>query len=350
LAERQGRRMALRSSFARQIAADLGRMLLRYTTARQAVRSLGLNLDLVYERFASMQALGRTFQRRGIPWVLETSGPFYYEAKVERSSMVLTGLARRLELKAYRDCDVLICVSEPLREILERAADLDPSKILVVPNGVDTERFDPDRHPVRRMATETTVGFVGAVNEYQGLDLLLYAVADLHKIGRSMSAVIVGEGPALASLVALADSLGISRFVHFVGHVSWDAVPMYIRGFDLGYSGQRVMKIGHMYHSPLKLYEYLAMGVPIVAADFDDARRLLADGGAGVLFPSGGRNELGDALRKASDRLAVEPSWGAAGRLRIVAGHSWEARVRAMIEAIGGILERRRVNGGATSP
>jgi len=96
----------------------------------------------MYERFAVLQALGWVFKRDGIPWILETSGLYSDEAKTERNSLVLTGVARRLEVFAYGRCDVLVCVSAALKELVVEKTGVDPEKILVVPNGVDAAFFD----------------------------------------------------------------------------------------------------------------------------------------------------------------------------------------------------------------
>jgi glycosyltransferase involved in cell wall biosynthesis len=333
----QGRRMGLRGGVFRQLAADLIRFLIRPVLGRRAVREVGTEHDLVYERFASMQALGRSFQRAGVPWILETQGPFYYEAKVERRSMVLTGLAKRLEIRAYRQCDLLVCVSEPLKRILSEAAGLDDSKIVVVPNGVDTTRFDPDRVEARRLAPGHVVGYVGSVRAWQGIDLLVAAIARLRADGLDISAVIVGDGPDRGGMQEAAMRLGIESYVHFTGHAAWDEIPSFLKGFDIGFSGHRRMRIGHMYHSPLKLYEYAAMGLPIVASRFDDAEALLSAGVPGALFDPDDLDSLVAGLRDVLRTIASGSEYGTKAREAVIEHHSWTNRVGRII----GVAEER---------
>jgi glycosyltransferase involved in cell wall biosynthesis len=86
-----------------------------------------------------------------------------------------------------------------------------------------------------------------------------------------------------------------------------------------------------MYHSPLKLYEYMAMGKAVVASDYDDARGLVADTGGGVVFVPGDLTALKAALRTALERAT---EWTiAAPRIRqvIIERHSWVARVRGLL-------------------
>jgi hypothetical protein len=114
----KGSQQAISKSAIRRLAADGTRLVMRVHHSRRAYAELKGHVAWVYERFGAFQALGRPFQRAGIPWILETNGPLFLEAKNDRKSMVLSSLAKRLELQAYRQCDVLLCVSHRLKEIL----------------------------------------------------------------------------------------------------------------------------------------------------------------------------------------------------------------------------------------
>ena len=92
-------------------------------------------------------------------------------------------LARRIEIAAYRDCDVLIAVSEPLKSLLVERCGIEPEKILIVPNAVELDRFDPALNGHERFFAEPTLGFVGGLIAWQALDLLLEALAALRAEG-----------------------------------------------------------------------------------------------------------------------------------------------------------------------
>jgi glycosyltransferase involved in cell wall biosynthesis len=310
--------------------------------SRRAWREMAGRVDWVYERLAVFQALGLRAKRHGIPWILETNGPFFYEAKAERLSIALAWLARVVELRAYRQCDVLICVTESLKTIVAREAGVPPEKILVVPNGVDTAVFDPFRGEARRLLGGFVVGFVGSLIEWQGLRQLLDAVAELRHEGLDVTLAIIGDGPERHPLARRADALGLSASVRFVGRVSSEDVPTYIAGFDVGFSGQTVLKIGTMYHSPLKIYEYLSMAKPVIAAAFDDARQVVREGQTGFLFDSSDRESLKDALRRAYSAQTELAEMGKTARRLMIDEHSWVSRVRRMISEIDRVLQVRR--------
>ena len=318
--------------------ADLARLVLARRSAAAAWAELGGRVDWVYERFATMQVLGRRFRRAGIPWILETQGLFFYETRVERAAVGWPALARRIELAAYRDCDVLVAVSEPLRELLVDRCGVAPGKILIVPNAVELERFAPALNPTARPfpepAPDLTLAFAGGLIAWQALDLLLEAMAELRSEGLTVGLVVVGDGAMLRPWQERAAGLGLAGLVRFTGRVPGTEVGRHLAGCDLGYSGPRLMAIGAMYHSPIKLYEYMAQGLPVLAAGFADASRLVEGQDTGFLFAPGDRDDLKRALRLAHAARERLPAMGAAARRLVETEHSWPARVRAMVPAI----------------
>jgi glycosyltransferase involved in cell wall biosynthesis len=328
---------AVGSPPARLIMADLVRISLGFFSSWQVGSQMG-KADWAYERFASFQALGRSLQRKRIPWILETNALLYVEADRDRRSIYLTSLARSIEHRAYKDCDVLLCVTDSLKDVILKEVPLDPGKVLVAPNGVDTQLFDPSRHEAVRLFTGPTIGFVGNLVRWQGLDLLIRAVAALQEGGIEYNLVIVGDGPQRGEWEDLAASLGLGERARFVGRVPRAGVPGFIAGFDLGYSGQIPLQVGSMYLSPLKLYEYLAMARPVVAAAFDDARRLLSNGHSGYLFSPADLPDLTRVLGRAHTERALWAEMGRAGRQEVAANHSWVARLNVLIPRIERIL------------
>jgi len=210
----------------------------------------------------------------------------------------------------------------------------------VLPNGVDVHRFDPAKTRPKRLFEGPTIGFVGSLQAWQRLDLLLEALAALRGEGIRYHLVVVGDGAMKETWEQHAGHLGLAAQVHFVGYVPWDEVPAYIAGFDLGYAGAVPLAAGSMYLSPLKLYEYAAMGKPFVAAAYPDAEALVADGASGYLFTPGDLEDLKRALRKA---FAEQERWtpcGVAARALIIENHSWEARVQQLLGHVKPLIGR----------
>ena len=321
----------------RQIAVDLVRLGLRFTVARRARRHLSGDFDLVYERFALFQHLGRRFQRSGAPWVVETNAVISQEARLERNSLALQRIAGRLERRTYRQADLVVCISEALRELLVREAGVPGHKIAVVPNGVDIDRFDVASAATGRVAAggELIVGYVGWLTERQGLDQLIRAIGTLRSRGIAVRGVIVGDGPDRPRLEALATSVGIADAIDFRGQVTWSQVPEQIATFSVGYSGQRGVGGMPMYHSPLKIYEYLAVGRPVVASQHPDAVTTLVEPNAGWTFPAGDDDALVEVLTEVA-RLGPDElsDFGKRARQHVERHHTWTQRTRQLLSEL----------------
>lgn len=333
--------MRLEKSCLTRLAADIVRLFSGPFHSIIAWCELHGKIDFVYERFAVLQTLGWIFQYGKTPWILETSGLYYYEASIERKSIVLIYFARLIEIWAYRRCDVLVCVTDALKELIIRETGITAGKILVVPNGVDCTHFDPTKVTPKRPFSGPTIGFAGALLRWHRLDILLDALGELEQEGVQFNLVVAGDGPMRTDWGNRSKELGIEERTLFLGQKSWDEIPAYLAGFDLGYLGNNLMDIGVMYHSPLKLYEYMAMSLPVIAAENADSREMILPGEIGYLFKPGDKDDLMRVLRTV---YAEKENWkklGNRAREMVIRQASWHVRVKTMMDGIERILEER---------
>lgn len=337
----KGSEQAISNSFFRTLVVDLIRLIISVKYSRQAWQDLK-GVDWVYERCGTFQAMGRKFKRNGIPWILETNTLIYEEAKLERKSLILDRLARRVEIRAYEECDVLVCISNNLKQRLIEKTCISEEKILVIPNGVNTEYINPDNHRPKRLFKGFTIGFVGSLYAWAGIGLLLDALQELRLEGLDFSLVIIGDGQMKATWEDRSQQLGLGDNVKFLGLLSQEDLLPILAGCDIGYSGHLDLKERQVYRSPLKLYEYMAMAKPVVASDTEDSRVVVDEGETGFLFQPGDKNSLKQALKKAfavKDRLSQK---GVKARQEIELNHSWSNRVKVLIEESDRIIKARK--------
>ncbi len=313
-----------------RVAADARRMGLDRTNRRRVHAALEPRPSLVYERYATFQAAGVAARKQGIPWVLEVNGAMWAESRHDRRSIELVRLARRQQVAAMRAADLVVTVSEPLREVLIDAGG--PSDMIVMPNGVDTEAFHPDGHATRLFPHPTVVvGFAGVAFGWQGLPRLVEAVSQLRQQGHDLAVAIVGDGPDRGRIEATIAAHQAEGFVTITGFVDPDDVPAYVRGFDIGYCGHETLSSGTMYHSPLKLYEYLATGLAVLSTDFAEARVLVEGAETGTVVGSGEHLATGlESLIQTDARLAA----GRRARSVAVGQCSWETRVVELVRVL----------------
>ncbi len=326
----------------RTLVADGVRLGMSYKNRNRAWTELGSQVNWVYERFGSFQAMGEPFRRRGIPWILETNAPVFQESKAERKTIYLAELARRLERKAYHNCDVLVCISQALKDMIVDETGIPQGKVLVIPNGVDTEIFNPKIYTPQRQFSGLTLGFIGGLSAWQGLDLLLQALYELREqLGILINLVVIGEGAMRQEWEALSQTLGMETQVRFLGWLPQPEVPPFTAGFDIGFSGHLDLQGRTVYRSPLKLYEYMSMGKPVITSIVEDSKLLVSQGETGFLFTAGNLESLKLALQKAYEAHERLGEMGDKARAEVVAKHSWVARVRDIIQGTEAILAQK---------
>jgi len=327
---------SLSKSFFKRLLADIIRITYGMYNNHLSYRKHA-QVDCVYERLGAFQLMGMKFRKSGVPWILETNSVLYEEAKNDRKSIILSGLCKKMEAKAYQSCDHLICVTDELKAMVLDHFDIDPGKILVVPNGVDTNRFDPAKVTPIREHKEFTIGFVGSVIAWCGVDVLIKAV----KILRNeipLKVTVVGDGLAKKEWEEDCMGSGLEDTIKFVGRKPWNQIPSYIGGFDVCYSGQVATHSGKMYHSPLKIYEYLSMGKPVLAAKFQDAANMIQDSVNGFCFESGNVHDLVEKIKVAYQLFKKGDFDAQVIRKPVEESHSWKSRIEYILK------ETKRLN------
>jgi glycosyltransferase involved in cell wall biosynthesis len=210
--------------------------------------------------------------------------------------------------------------------------------------GADTERFRPGvtgRLPYDRGFARTVAVFAGAFRNWHGAIHLVRAIRHLERDGRSdIGAVMIGDGPELAAARAEAAGSPLVRFTGAIPHASMPAAlaaaDIGVAPFDVGAHGP--LSLG-FYWSPLKIFEYMASGLPVVAPAVDRIPSLVADGREGVLYDPRVDGALASALAKLADSEPLRHELGAAARRRATEQYSWAAHCAALEAAI---LEARR--------
>lgn len=291
-------------------------------------------IDAVYERYSLFGSGGRAVARAlGVPHVLEVNAPLTREAARYRA-LPWPRLARTIEWDVLTGADAVVAVSAPLAAWLADTG-VDPARILVLPNGVDVDAFasaGTERHAVRaqlRLADRRVVGFVGSIRPWHGVDDVLDAFARVLADDPAACLLVVGDGPALPALESRAVALGLRHRVRFTGAVPHADVPALLAACDVAVAPYAVD--AEDYFSPLKLFEYLAAGLPTVAADIPPVRAAVDDGRTARLYPAGDAAAMAAAIAAALAAPQAARAMGAAGRADVVARYTWRHNVQAVV-------------------
>lgn len=304
--------------------------------AREAAR---FRPDFVYERYAFGNA-GGVFaaNRMAVPVVLEVNSPLVDELTATRG-VSFRALARRLEAFVLRRADLVVVVSEELRKYVLSRGGRD-GRVLTIPNAVDVEAFRPldgkRREDARRRlglfsngdAPGLLLGFTGFVREWHRLDLALSCLGRPELADARL--VVVGEGPRSPWIARCAAELGIGDRVLLVGDRSHEEMPGLVAAFDVA-----LLPGTPAYASPLKLYEYMAAGLPIVAPDQKNLREVLRDRDNALLFAPGDADAFATALIELKHDPALRARLGARARATVVdERRTWRGVARRIVDEV----------------
>ena len=298
---------------------------------RAALRREG-RFNLVYERYSLWSYAGMEYARAaGIPGLLEVNAPLIEEQAEYRVLVDRIG-AERVATRAFGTATALVAISKEVAAYLKQYQ-IAPGRVYVIPNGVNPERFPSGLKPSCPASPGTfTVGFAGSLKPWHGLRILVRAFAKLHERDPDTRLLVVGDGPERGNLLADLSAHGLIEAAHLTGTVTPDEIPRLLASMDVAvcpYPRQR------FYFSPLKVYEYMAASLPVVASRIGQLEDLIADEVTGLLCPPGDIIALADAL----DRLRREPNLrfrlGQAARTTVLRDHTWHAAVGHILRLTG---------------
>jgi len=278
----------------------------------------GLPCDLIYERYSLFSDVGARLNHLA-PVILEVNAPLIDEQTTHRRLHHVT-LARVRTLAAFSGASLLSCVSRPVADWVATLCPAAP--VVVTPNGVNTDRVRPG---VRLPGQPLTVGFLGTLKPWHGTDVLLDAVGTARSTWR---VEICGTGPELDALREQATRLSLDVVFH--GAVAPADVPEILTGWDVATAPYPATD--NHYFSPLKVYEYLAAGLPVIASAVGELPELLGD--CGVLTTPGDTDSLAAALDRLAGDRAERERLGRRGRVLVETHHTWRSRVTDLLAGV----------------
>ncbi len=292
-------------------------------SAEMAERIIAEGVDLIYERYSLFSTtLARVVEALKIPSVLEVNAPLIEEQQTHRV-LVYAEAAEQALVDQVAAAKASICVSDPVASwVRQRTA---AQRVYTVPNGVSITRIQPQPEDPQQVV----VTFVGTLKPWHGTADLLTA-ASLAR--QPWQLRIIGDGPERANLEAQAKQLWLD--VDFRGAVDPAEMPKHLAGSaiavapypDLGGEQQQ-------YFSPLKVYEYLAAGLPVVASEVGQLPAILGE--LGTLVPPSQPAALAEAIDALAADAERRARQGQAGRAQAEAKHSWSGAVATILKLAG---------------
>ena len=240
-----------------------------------------------------------------------------------------------MERAAVREADAVVTISEALKERLVHTG-VKPEKITVIPNAVDLNIFKPRSPNVelkKRLGLEgkTVIGFIGSLTGYEGLDLLIKAVAALVGRGANIALLIIGHGYAEKALKKLASSHPHKDCIRFVGHVPFNDIKKYysiIDIFPFPRNGYEVCRLS----PPLKVLEVMAAAKPVIVSDLPPLLEMVKDGETGSVCRADDLQSLIETIQRLYENPDECRVLGEAARKWVAENRSWESMSKKYID------------------
>lgn len=295
--------------------------------------------DAVYERYSLFStALAHITHKLTIPSFLEVNAPLIDEQRTHRD-LVDEHSAYDALRHQVGAATRTVCVSEPVAQWVRHTVgeSCDHRRIMVAPNGVNVQRIQPcaDSQATGHSSQVPVVVFVGTLKPWHGVEYLIQARSIATESWRLR---LVGDGPQRQALEQQTQQLGVD--VDFTGAVAPAEIPQYLGDCALAVAPYpHTEQQADQYFSPLKIYEYCAAALPVVASQVGQIPQIIEHGSTGILVPPSSAAELAQAI----DSLVADPQrrrmMGRAARHMAVEQRSWQSVLAKILDGTAAASE-----------
>jgi glycosyltransferase involved in cell wall biosynthesis len=287
--------------------------------------------DLVISRIDSYNfSNAKVAQRTNLPFLIEADCPASYEKIVFQKYFRSTKwLLYHLERKQIMTGRAAFTVSNLMKEYFVNHGVPDDF-MHVIPNGADPDRFKPnvDKAAVQKkynLEGCTVVGFVGSFIYWHGIENLTYVMEKTLEGDKSTKFLMVGDGgPMKPMLEKFITEKKLQNRAILTGFVPHEEIPQYIAAMDVVLAPYP--KLDFFYYSPVKIYEYMCVGKPVVSTRIGQIAEVIADQKNGFLTEPDDVEQIKKTIIRLLKNADLRQEVGQAARDAILAKHTWKKR------------------------
>lgn len=287
--------------------------------------------DLIYERWSVLHFMSTLLAKKlRIPYILEVNAP-PVDIKWFTKTYFLP-IITFIQKKVAEKADAVIVVSHYIKQYFINKG-LHPEKIFVLPNAVDIDIFN-ERRCNRDIRSEygvpkdvIVIGFVGSMEKYHGVKVLIEASIKVVEKRKNVHFLLVGPINENNNYTEFLKTEGIIDFFTITGGVPFIDVPEYISTMDIC-----VMPHSNKYGSPIKIFEYGAMGKPVIAPRIGPVEEVIKDVKEGLLITPGHPDELANKILTLISNPQLARKIGRNLKKKVYTYHTWRKNALKVIE------------------
>lgn len=297
--------------------------------------------NLIYQRYSIGNICGVQLKYlTNLPLILEFNGSEVWAAEHwGRRKFFFHRLFQTIELINLKHADLIVVVSETLKRELIGLA-IPEHKVLVNPNGVDILKFNPETSGIeirKRYALhgQCVFGFIGTFSTWHGVELLTSAILEFYDradADPNAHFLLIGDGPLWLKCHEAVNQSKYKDKVTFTGKVAQDLAPHYLAACDIFLSPHVPNPDGSdFFGSPTKLFEYMAMGKPIIASKLGQMETILEHKRTAWLVEPGNREDLLVGIQTLLTDAALREHLGKNALIEVTSKYTWKQHVKNIL-------------------
>ncbi len=283
-------------------------------------------IDMIYERYFLFSIASMLLSRKyHVPIIYEVNDSSFVP---RLRKLVFTTIANFFEQKVLSISHSVITVSNKFKKQLVHVG-IPEDKIIVCHNAIDPAMFNPSKLPNVDIAIDSDsliVGFVGLFVKWVGLETLIKVFRKIHADFPNTHLLLVGGGPEEVNLRRLIKDSGLQPHITITGKVSHEMVPAYINKMDIC-----TIPKHEKYTSPVKLFEYMAMGKALLVPAYESIKEVIEHGENGLLFDPGDEIDFVKGITTIIEDHQLRESLGQRARYDVLKSHTWSQNARQII-------------------
>ncbi|WP_231295823.1 glycosyltransferase family 4 protein [Colwellia sp. PAMC 21821] len=289
-------------------------------------------ITLIYERYSLFMFSSVWWAKRhNLPIVLEIND----SCQVQRVRLLtFKKLAEKIEGWIFKNATGLVFISTRFKEVAEQAyGEIAPS--VVSPNGADLDKFIIDETSGSALRSKLGIedkivlGYVGAFVHWHGIDWFVDLACQRLKDTPELVLLLVGDGVAFEGIRNRVIEAGVESQVILPGKVPHHEVSSFLSAMDLG-----ILPDSNDYGSPMKLFEFMAMGKGMIAPDFSPIAEVVQDNETSWLFPAGDKQACIDKVFEIVNDRKAHKAVGANARAYIERERQWKHNAAQLLSLV----------------